>query len=229
MFRRLITARALLILACLGAVAASAPLAAARSVAAVRPRRARRTWKRVVTQADIDRTASFLEEPSGWEAPLTGPYTLVLATARSRSATRPASPSRRPRASTAAERSTSSPTSIRASAPSARSRSLRTRPTLGRSQARARADAGRRPLCRPQLHPRGPLDARQQRRTLVARETSAKQRKKTHFSDTSPRRRAVAATADLQGLSTRPRAVASRCASMTARSSCAAPSTPPSR
>ena len=77
MFRRLITARALLVLACLGAVAASAPVAAARVVSD--PGALAGTWKRVVTQADIDRTASFREEPSGWEAPLTGPYTLVLA------------------------------------------------------------------------------------------------------------------------------------------------------
>jgi hypothetical protein len=78
--RRPITTRALLILACAGALAAalaSAPVAAARRVAD--PGALVGTWQRVVTQPDIERTASFREEPKGWAAPVTGPYTLVLA------------------------------------------------------------------------------------------------------------------------------------------------------
>jgi hypothetical protein len=84
--RRPITTRALLILSCIGATAgslASAPLSAAK---ATRPLTTRSdpgalvgTWKRVLTRADVDRTASFREEPAGWEAPLVGPQTLVIA------------------------------------------------------------------------------------------------------------------------------------------------------
>ena len=78
MQRRPITARAL-VLACIG-LAVLAPAAGARATAAGSdPGALAGAWKRVVTQADIDRTASFREEPEGWEAPLTGPYTLVLA------------------------------------------------------------------------------------------------------------------------------------------------------
>ena len=77
MHRRLITTRALLITACAGALAATAPVAAARPAAD--PGALVGTWTRVVTQSDIDRTASFREEPKGWFPALTGPYTLVLA------------------------------------------------------------------------------------------------------------------------------------------------------
>lgn len=78
--RRLITTRVLLTLACAGALAvalASAPVAGARPAAD--PGALVGTWKRVMTQPDIDRTASFREEPKGWVVPVTGPYTLVLA------------------------------------------------------------------------------------------------------------------------------------------------------
>jgi hypothetical protein len=78
---RLITTRALLVLTCSGALAAalaSPAVAGARRLAD--PGALAGTWKRVVTQPDIDRTASFREEPKGWVAPVTGPYTLVLAT-----------------------------------------------------------------------------------------------------------------------------------------------------
>jgi hypothetical protein len=77
MHRRLITTRALLSMACAGALAATAPVAGARPAAD--PGALVGTWTRVVTQSDIDRTASFREEPKGWVPALTGAYTLVLA------------------------------------------------------------------------------------------------------------------------------------------------------
>jgi hypothetical protein len=81
--RRPLTTRALLVLACTGALVAglaSPPVSGARGLSAeADPGALAGAWKRVLTQADIDRTASFREEPSGWQAPLTGPYTLVLA------------------------------------------------------------------------------------------------------------------------------------------------------
>ncbi|MDX6541780.1 MAG: hypothetical protein QOI71_3390 [Gaiellales bacterium] len=84
--RHPITARVLLIMACAGATAyALAPAQAGAATPAhmlaaqADPGALTGTWKRVTTQADLDRTASFREEPSGWQAPLTGPYTLVIA------------------------------------------------------------------------------------------------------------------------------------------------------
>lgn len=74
--RRLITTPALLIVTCAAALA-SAPVAGARPVAD--PGALVGAWKRVVTQPDIDRTASFREEPKCWTVTVTGPYTLVLA------------------------------------------------------------------------------------------------------------------------------------------------------
>ena len=163
--RRLITARALLVLACLGALAASAPLAAARAVAAGSdPGALAGTWKRVVTQADIDRTASFREEPAGWEPPLTGPYTLVLANG---------SFSVRDKAGFAVAQTTRVDSGgafdvlayidpgVGAFCPQwIPQNASYTWAAAGRE---ARADAGRRPLCRPQLHPGGRVDAREQR------------------------------------------------------------------
>ena len=75
MTRRLIATRALLALAGSGALPASARVAVGRRGAtrAADPGALVGTWKRVVTQPDIDRTASFREEPQGWVAPVPGP------------------------------------------------------------------------------------------------------------------------------------------------------------
>ena len=83
--RRPITTRALLSLACLGSLCRPRLDTGRGGEGSLRPHAAQAdpgalvgAWKRVVTQADIDRTASFRELPPGWEVPLTGPYTLVI-------------------------------------------------------------------------------------------------------------------------------------------------------
>jgi hypothetical protein len=81
MLRHLITARALLCL-----TVAAAGFAAATGSVAARPLAAHSgasaptgTWKRVLTQADIDRTASFRVEPQGSTPPPPGPMSLAIA------------------------------------------------------------------------------------------------------------------------------------------------------
>jgi hypothetical protein len=82
MLRYLTTARALL---CLTVAAAGF---AATGSAAAKPLTVRSggstptgTWKRVLTQADIDRTASFRVEPAGATPPPQGPMSLAIANA----------------------------------------------------------------------------------------------------------------------------------------------------
>jgi hypothetical protein len=80
MLRRLTTARTLFALTCAGALAASlvaAPASGARRVAD--PSTLVGAWQRVLTQPDIDRTASFRVEPPGWDLPLPGTQKLVIA------------------------------------------------------------------------------------------------------------------------------------------------------
>jgi hypothetical protein len=76
MFRRLITARALLALTVVAGSLAAVASAAANPAGTGTPTG---TWKRVLTQADIDRTASFRVEPPGSNAPPTGPMKLAIA------------------------------------------------------------------------------------------------------------------------------------------------------
>jgi hypothetical protein len=80
MLRHLLIARALLCV-----TVAVAGFAAADGSAGARPLAAhagagapRGTWKRVLTQADIDRTASFRVEPAGSTPPPPGPMTLAI-------------------------------------------------------------------------------------------------------------------------------------------------------
>lgn len=80
MLRRLITTRTLFVLACTGALSAglvAAPASGARPAAD--PSALHGVWQRALTQPDLDRTASFREEPAGWGAPPTGPQKLVIA------------------------------------------------------------------------------------------------------------------------------------------------------
>jgi hypothetical protein len=75
-----IAPRTLFVLACAGALAASliaAPASGAHPAAD--PSTLVGSWQRVLTQPDIDRTASFREEPPGWDLPLAGPQKLVIA------------------------------------------------------------------------------------------------------------------------------------------------------
>jgi hypothetical protein len=83
MLRRLITAHAWLVLACAVALASNLVCAA---VSSARPVAARSdpsaligTWQRTLTQADLDRTASFREEPEGSGPPPIGPQKLLIA------------------------------------------------------------------------------------------------------------------------------------------------------
>jgi hypothetical protein len=80
MSHRPITVRALIALAIVTVVAAAAGPAAARPhVAHGGGNSPSGTWKRVLTQAEIDRTASFRVEPEGWATPLPGPVMLAVA------------------------------------------------------------------------------------------------------------------------------------------------------
>jgi hypothetical protein len=76
MFRRLITARALLAMTVVAGSLAAVASAAAHTAGTGTPIG---TWKRVLTQADIDRTASFRVEPPGSNTPPTGPMKLAIA------------------------------------------------------------------------------------------------------------------------------------------------------
>jgi hypothetical protein len=74
----------LLALACAGVVAGSfAPAGSAgvarQGSARSGPNALNGTWKRALTQADIDRTASFRVEPTGSTPPPAGPITLAIA------------------------------------------------------------------------------------------------------------------------------------------------------